>query len=376
MDYLISETTVYESVSNDNISIGSYFTSNAEYIAYYKAKSDNWTNGIYQGTGASGNFIETGKKPRRVIIKRIDSTGSWYVTDGERPLGGPSVAEFLELNTSDDKEVASNFELYYESNGFTVGNTNTNVNASNGQYYYEVWFDTNGTNDDSYFDLPTDDSNLNITNGQFVYTDGIGSNGYNLSVDTFTGSLDFTGVTDGVKWVGKEKGSNTIQAFDTKPTYPIGGNLSFLPNPIMVASETPIDIRYEDKLMNTYVDSISADSIECDNIRGKNSCTAWVNFDGTTTPPTIRDGYNVASVVRTATGRFDIYFEEEMDNNDYSYNTTINGGGGDETTFGDRWSNGYNPLTNKISIMAWRDYDRTYANQSSMNIQIFGGKNV
>ncbi len=32
----------------------------------------------------------------------------------------------------------------------------------------------------------------------------------------------------------------------------------------------------------------------------KNQCTAWVNFDGTTTPPTIRDSYNVSSVVRTS----------------------------------------------------------------------------
>jgi hypothetical protein len=33
-------------------------------------------------------------------------------------------------------------------------------------------------------------------------------------------------------------------------------------------------------------------------------CRAWVNFDGTTTPPTIRASFNVSGVVRTGTGQF------------------------------------------------------------------------
>jgi len=54
----------------------------------------------------------------------------------------------------------------------------------------------------------------------------------------------------------------------------------------------------------------------------KSRCTAWVNFDGTTTPPTIRDSFNVSDVVRTATGVFEIHFTEDMDNANY----TIAGG--------------------------------------------------
>lgn len=45
--------------------------------------------------------------------------------------------------------------------------------------------------------------------------------------------------------------------------------------------------------------------------------TAWVNFDGTTTPPTIRDSFNVSAVIRTSTGVFDIYYKEQMDNVNY-----------------------------------------------------------
>ena len=47
-------------------------------------------------------------------------------------------------------------------------------------------------------------------------------------------------------------------------------------------------------------------------------CRAWVNFDGTTTPPTIRASGNVSSVARTATGNFTINFVTPMKDANYS----------------------------------------------------------
>lgn len=41
-------------------------------------------------------------------------------------------------------------------------------------------------------------------------------------------------------------------------------------------------------------------------------CRAWVNFDGSTTPPSIRGSGNVSSVVRNSTGVFTINFETPM----------------------------------------------------------------
>jgi len=41
-------------------------------------------------------------------------------------------------------------------------------------------------------------------------------------------------------------------------------------------------------------------------------CRAWVNFDGNTSPYAIRSAYNVSSVTRTSTGRYDIYFTTNM----------------------------------------------------------------
>lgn len=69
-------------------------------------------------------------------------------------------------------------------------------------------------------------------------------------------------------------------------------------------------------------DYVYGKTIKSDEFKGKNACTAWVNFDGTTTPPTIRDSYNVSSVIRTATGKYDIYFENPLDNNHYSFFVT------------------------------------------------------
>jgi len=48
------------------------------------------------------------------------------------------------------------------------------------------------------------------------------------------------------------------------------------------------------------------------------ACRAWVNFDGTTTPPTIRASGNVSSVARNSTGNFTINFTTAMQDADYS----------------------------------------------------------
>jgi hypothetical protein len=45
---------------------------------------------------------------------------------------------------------------------------------------------------------------------------------------------------------------------------------------------------------------------------------AWVNFNGQTTPPTIRDSFNVSSVTRTGTGIYAINFATAMPNANYA----------------------------------------------------------
>jgi hypothetical protein len=50
----------------------------------------------------------------------------------------------------------------------------------------------------------------------------------------------------------------------------------------------------------------------------KQICKAWVNFNGTTSPGTIRSSYNVSSVTRIATGRYSVNFTTPMTDANYS----------------------------------------------------------
>jgi hypothetical protein len=50
------------------------------------------------------------------------------------------------------------------------------------------------------------------------------------------------------------------------------------------------------------------------------ACRAWVNFDGTTTTPTIRASGNVSSVTRTGTGNYIVNFATAMPDANYSTN--------------------------------------------------------
>ncbi len=52
-------------------------------------------------------------------------------------------------------------------------------------------------------------------------------------------------------------------------------------------------------------------SVDVDNV-ANGVARAWVNFDGTTTPPTIRASYNVSSVVRDGTGLYTVNFTNPM----------------------------------------------------------------
>jgi hypothetical protein len=51
---------------------------------------------------------------------------------------------------------------------------------------------------------------------------------------------------------------------------------------------------------------------------------AWVNFDGTTTTPTIRASGNISSVARFSTGRYTVNFTTAMPDANYSV-TSANG---------------------------------------------------
>jgi len=210
--YTVSETSIAVPQS------GAENIADSVIMMYYKCKSETFTIGTYIGTGSAGNKIVTkdvnGKevKLRDVVIKRIDDVGDWKVFDSARQGEGYSLN--LAAAAEIDSAIISQFPYGY----FEVSATSEQTNALNGQYLYMGYIDTNATTtpDDTYFNLPTDDTNLNIVNGTFITTNGIDGQGYVHSTEKFTGTIDFSGVSDGLKWVGR-KSDGTWRFEDKKP---------------------------------------------------------------------------------------------------------------------------------------------------------------
>ena len=59
-------------------------------------------------------------------------------------------------------------------------------------------------------------------------------------------------------------------------------------------------------------------TIPATSISGANVAKAWVNFNGTTSPGTIRSSFNVSSVTKNATGDYTITFTTPMAGANYS----------------------------------------------------------
>jgi hypothetical protein len=109
----------------------------------------------------------------------------------------------------------------------------------------------------------------------------------------------------------------------------------------------------------------------------KQICKAWVNFDGTTSPGTIRSSYNVSSVTKNGTGDYTVNFATAMADANYTlygstntYNTPQ--GGGDSVTIKSATRNSSADLmsTSQIRIQCGDNgfsYDYSY-----VNVSIFG----
>lgn len=215
-----------------------YNESNKEHILYGKAKSKTFTILNYVGTGTNGNFIETKdsngvvRKPARVILRNISASSAWIVFDNIR---GNVVQISLESNAAESNYPSPRFE--FSNNGFILNGGTESYNTSGGSYLALVEFDTNGDGGESYFTMPADKSNLNLTSGVFNYTHGKSERGFLNSSESITGSIDFAGVSDGLKWVAKEKNGN-YSFYDSKPSIGLYGKESASDNRVVFDTKT------------------------------------------------------------------------------------------------------------------------------------------
>ncbi|AHX01178.1 putative tail protein [Nitrincola phage 1M3-16] len=126
---------------------------------------------------------------------------------------------------------------------------------------------------------------------------------------------------DGNGWV--EIGGTVSDAVLLTGDQTVGGIKTFTESPI-IPSATNNSEALQRGQINTANSSEVKTALNATGDAPIYACRAWVNFDGTTTPPTIRASGNVSSVVRNGTGDYTVNFITPMQ--DTSYTTLVAAG--------------------------------------------------
>jgi hypothetical protein len=111
------------------------FISGEKIVAYCWAEIAGFSKfGSYTGNGSTdGTFVYTGFRPKYILLKRTDSTGSWGVWDTSRDTYN-AVQYELVPNGADAESAIARMDIL--SNGFKLRNTGIAFNASGGTYIY------------------------------------------------------------------------------------------------------------------------------------------------------------------------------------------------------------------------------------------------
>ena len=92
---------------------------------------------------------------------------------------------------------------------------------------------------------------------------------------------------------------------------------------------------------------------------------AWVNFNGTTSPGTIRSSYNVSSVTKSATGNYIVNFTTPMTDVNYTVSSGVY-----ENLQGAARVN--NATTSSVALLTINATGTTYTDSSWVSMQVFG----
>ena len=123
-------------------------TDGENYVMYaFKSIRGYSQFGAYTGNGnANGTFINLGFKPQFIIIKRADSTGSFFICDSvrdTRSLGYPNTQGSAKSQHAQLFGEATDAESTYNStagdflsNGYRLRGTNASTNSNGGDYVY------------------------------------------------------------------------------------------------------------------------------------------------------------------------------------------------------------------------------------------------
>ena len=113
-----------------------YLASTTQIAYLFSAVAGYSAFGSYTGNGSTdGPFVFCGFRPRFIMIKRTDTTASWYVYDTSRNTYN-TMNNWLAPNLSDAENTATTWEFDFLSNGFKVRNNGAFSNASGGTYIF------------------------------------------------------------------------------------------------------------------------------------------------------------------------------------------------------------------------------------------------
>jgi len=139
LDLAVESSSFYqETPTSTLVTLNNHGNVNADagtYVAYCFTSIQGFSKfGSYTGNGdADGPMVFCGFKPAWLMIKRTDSTNTWYIWDNKRNASNVCNKE-LRANT-DDAETTTD-KLDFLSNGFKIRNTYTSGNADGGTYIY------------------------------------------------------------------------------------------------------------------------------------------------------------------------------------------------------------------------------------------------
>jgi hypothetical protein len=106
-------------------------------VAYCWAEIAGFSKfGSYTGNGsADGPFVFTNFQSKFILIKRTDTTGSWYIFDSARNTYNLTDLS-LYPNLSDAESSSTSHSIDILSNGFKCRGIGANINASGGNYIF------------------------------------------------------------------------------------------------------------------------------------------------------------------------------------------------------------------------------------------------
>ena len=127
-------TTTFQlgSIANDHTN-----GSGDEYVAYCFANVEGYQKiGTYTGTGATGNVVTVGFKPKFVMVKSTTAAEPWFILDNARDTDNPRDNRLM-VDTSAAEDDGSVHTMNFNSTSFTLnGTTGDGTNGSGETYLY------------------------------------------------------------------------------------------------------------------------------------------------------------------------------------------------------------------------------------------------